>query len=329
VKFHGFCLFVLLSTSPAIQAQPTLAKESDENLDKQAKALEQQIKALEAQIDKLRKQQAPLLAEQAARAAKRWGLEAKTHFAKAEIRGTLRKSKGAKGLPLRPAGPEGSLFPTWLVVVNGRSWEVHFPEKDKVLLAAAAKLINKRVVITGTASYTPQQEPAVPVYPPYGLYGPVPRYRPPSYLFVVAAQSLQLAATTASNADDKKMQKSMEAVRARIAMLSRKGDDITRRESFELIGLEKTLEKLSKELEARQQYAKVQFRGKLLTGGLGAWQVQIGSFGNWNLDFGPKNERMALARGQEGKRVVLTGTITADPWAHPSVNVESLKRAEE
>jgi hypothetical protein len=141
--------------------------------------------------------------------------------------------------------------------------------------------------------------------------------------------SLQPAAMTASSADDKKMQKSIEAVRDRITTLSRKGDDMTIRESVELVGLRETFEKLSKELEARRNYAQVELRGKLLPAGPNSWQVQIGFGGNWNLNLGNKNELKALARQREDKRVVITGTITADPGVYPTVNVESLKRAEE
>jgi hypothetical protein len=104
---------------------------------------------------------------------------------------------------------------------------------------------------------------------------------------------------------------------------------MTIRESGELVGLRETLAKLSKEWETRRNYARVQFRGKLVATGADTWQIQIGSCGSWNLHFGAKNERKALAREQKGKRVLITGTITADPGVEPTVNVESLQSAGE
>src|SRR5262249_34719388 len=145
---------------------------------------------------------------------------------------------------------------------------------------------------------------------------------------------------------------------------SRKSDDVlTKRQYDELIGLREALKQLSKESaqpdvatrlttadpalkgliksfveylaasDKRSHYAKVQCRGKLLSPSADTWQIQsVGSgllFGvNWNLNFGNDNERKALAREQEGKEVILTGNITADPHVHPTVNVETLKRAE-
>ena len=205
MKSYGFCLFVLLSTNAAVPAQSPLAKESDENLDKQVKVLEKQIELLQDQIDKLRQQQAPLLAEQANRAAKRWGDEASTHFAKAEIQGTLRKAKKADIVLF---GFSGAVVSSWQVVVNGRALAVCIPEKDKELQAAAEKLLNQKVVITGSVCYQQQPEPPFLLSTSYGSYGPPPGYRPPpTYLFVVSAASLKPATLTPSNADERKIQK--------------------------------------------------------------------------------------------------------------------------
>jgi hypothetical protein len=156
----------------------------------------------------------------------------------------------------------------------------------------------------------------------------VPGYRPPPvYLFVVAVKSLERAPRTASNADDKQLQQSIEPVRKRIAMLSRKGDDITRRESFELLELTETLQKLSKELEAGRQYVKVQIRGKLKAAA-DAWQVENGFDVRLNLNLGNRNDLKTLAKELEGRCVILTGPITDYSAADPTVNVASLKRAE-
>jgi hypothetical protein len=326
MKFHGFCLFVLLSTSPAVQAQATLAKESDENLDKQVKALEKKIQVLEDQLDLLRKQHALVLAEQGARAAKQWEIENKKNFAKVEVRGTLTVSPR-----FTTVGAKTVRWDNSQAVVGGRSWEVLFPEKDKELLAAAEMLIGKEVIITGTARCSPKWEPPVQGYNPYGHPYALNYTNRTSYLFIVAADSL-----TAGNADDKKMLKKMEAVRDRIDVLSAKSDDVlTKREYDELLGLRETLKKLSKQWQAQPRksdkltdYAKVQFRGTLVKAGADAWEVTL-AFPNWRLNFGDKNELKELAKEQEGKRVDITGTVTADPWAPPTVNVEALKRAEE
>jgi peptidoglycan hydrolase CwlO-like protein len=103
MKFHAFCLIFVLSASPALQAQSSLSKESDEELDKQLKALDKQaaelqkqIKALQDQVDELGNKQALVRSEQNRRAAKLWEAERKTHFAKMEIRGKLKKSKTFK-----------------------------------------------------------------------------------------------------------------------------------------------------------------------------------------------------------------------------------------
>jgi hypothetical protein len=319
MKIHGFCLFVLLSASPAVQAQTTPADLSDDNLDKQVQALEKQIKTLEDQIDELRKKQALLLAERADRAAKQRALETREHFARVEVRGKLT--------------PSDSFTAKWKVVNRGRSWEVRFPEEDKELRAAVEKLINKEVVISGIAlwSLKPETFPQLrnPSFNPYGpsVYG----YRPPpAYLYVVSAPSLQPAAGAANDAEEQKTLQSVEAIRKRIDTLSRKGDDITKREMDELAGLQARSEKLGKDLQAHREKAKVQFRGKLVPDGLDAWQIQIGPAPhNWKLDLGNKPALKALAREQEGKEVILTGTIAADTSTQPTVNVESLKRAEE
>jgi chaperonin cofactor prefoldin len=320
MKIHGFCLFVLLSAGPAAQAQATPANETDENLDRQVKALDKQIKALEDQIDELRNKQALLLAERAARAAKQRALETREHFARVEVRGKLT--------------PSDSFTAKWKLVVNrGRSWEVPFPEQDKELRAAVEKLINKEVVISGIALWSLKPE-TFPQFrnPPSNPFGvPASGYRPPpAYLYVVSAPSLQPAAGAAKDAGEQELLQSAEALRKRIDTLSRKGDDITKRELNELAVLHAESEKLGKELQAHREKAKVHFRGKLVPDGLHAWQIQIGPAPhNWKLDLGNKPDLKALAREQEGKEVILTGTIAADTYTQPTVNVESLKRAAE
>jgi hypothetical protein len=310
MKSYGLCLFVLLSASLAVPAQGPVAKESDENLDKKIKALEQQIKVLQDQLEALRAKQA-----------------------RVEICGRLKKLKVANTFALPSPGGSNLVVSSWQVVVNGHSWEVLFPEKDKELLAAAEKLIDKKVFITGTAFFNTD---------PRGQWNS--GYQE-SYQFFVAVESLQPAPSTAPD-DDQKMQKDMKAFQDRIAQLTNKGDDITRREERELLGLKETFEKLSKKLEARENYvAKVQLRGTVVKVGVdtyyngqrqgkGAdvWQIQIRSlpFGqNWKLDFGDKKELEALAKEQKGKRAVITGTIVANSREHPTVNVESLKNAED
>jgi hypothetical protein len=315
--------------SLAVQGQSTLARQSDESLEKQLAALEQQIQALEKQIATLRSKQAPLLAEQHARAAKRWEKEARKHFARVEIQGTLKKASRADTLPLGLTGVGYPASSRWQVVVNKQSWEVRFPEKDKQILAAADKLLNKSVLITGEGSYQIHQAPPVPSNIPY-TPGVVPGYWPPPvYLFSVSVASLRPAVRTARSANDRQLQQNMETLRSRIVAISRKGDDMTVREANELLQLRETLDRLSKEWEARLEYAEVHFRGKLETSEPDGWAIQAGSLGSWRLDFGKKTELKAIAREKQGKRVDITGVITADIQGYPTVTVESLHGAEE
>src|SRR4051812_10776644 len=106
MKFQGLCLFVLLSSSLAVQAQITPTKESDENLDKAVQAIEKQIQAkykeiqakyeeiqgLHDQIDELRTRQDPFLGERQRRAFRQWEIDYKKRFDTVEIRGKLTKS---------------------------------------------------------------------------------------------------------------------------------------------------------------------------------------------------------------------------------------------
>jgi hypothetical protein len=344
MRIHGFCLFVLLLATLAVPADTPLSRESDENLDKQLKALEKQIRVLQDQIDELRNKQAPLLAEQQARTARQGEIERRNHFAQVELRGKLRKS--------------GS----WQVVVNDRAWEIHITEKAKELLAGAENLIDKGVVITGSVLCSKTGEPYPRpglVWTPYGLLPANPQL--PVYVFAVMPESLQPAPMTPATAGDKTMQKRVKsAVQKRIDVLAGKSDDVlTKREYDELIGLREALKQFDSDAKPdparlsittdpalkatvkdweRQldrsdkltHYAKVQFRGKLLPEGTNVWKIQIGASNfnsnDWWLKLGDKNDLMTFARDHEGKEVVVTGTVTAEPRAHPAVNVESMKR---
>jgi hypothetical protein len=141
-----FALLACLLASTTLIAQDSPPADNNPEIEKKLKALREQIEELKKKQDALVKEQNDLVAKQAeARrteaerkakelAERRAKEEAskKIHYVKVEIRGTLRK------------GQTGG----WNVVINELTWVLDFG-KNKDLVAAAGKLDQEGVVITG------------------------------------------------------------------------------------------------------------------------------------------------------------------------------------